>query len=167
MFKLTLCSIYPQTLRAIPPPSLTSKIGPFCALWTQKSVFGTQKSELLVPFGLPWAPLGLPFGLPWAPLGLSLSTSERQSRKSKKKVSLPAGKGSPIFVVFFTFFFLMVFFSKDIFQTRFFIDFRKLEDPSKPSKSSKTMGGLHEIKVSQKSKKPSLKKHFNQISEPF
>ena len=73
--------IYPQTLRAIPPPSLTSKIGPFCALWTQKSVFGTQKSELFVPFGLPWAPLGL-----------SLGTSGRQSRKSKKKGSLPGEK---------------------------------------------------------------------------
>ena len=72
---------YPQTLRAIPPPSLTSKIGPFCALWTQKSVFGTQKSEFFVPFGLPWTPLGR-----------SLSISGRQSRKSKKKGSLPGEK---------------------------------------------------------------------------
>ena len=83
--------------------------------------FGTQKSEVFVPFGLPWAPLGL-----------SLGTSGRQSRKSKKKVSLPAGKGSPIFVVFSHFFQKNGVFSKDIFQTRFFIDFRKLEDPSKP-----------------------------------
>ena len=83
--------------------------------------FGTQKSEVFVPFGLPWAPLGL-----------SLGTSGRQSRKSKKKGSLPAGKCSQFLLLFWHFLLNNGVFSGAVFQTLFFIDFRALWDPSKP-----------------------------------
>ena len=94
-----------------------SKIKKWEFLW----LLGLKNRSFLCPLASP----GRPWGSLWAPLGA-------KAEKVRKKGVSRREKGVQCSSFFHTFFKKTVFFSKDIFQTRFFIDFRKLEDPSKP-----------------------------------